>query len=142
MLSNPKGCFRVGSRVGLRLGLGLVFCSLVLVLPGRAQRVDVPLFDAQGNFRSTRVQGHRGVDQQIYWLVVDRDPAGLNCWPFRSGDRPEVSLQYGAIVGVKINGVDDDAISIQNGQAWLRITADQSVFQRDDRGPVTTRTYQ
>ena len=61
MLSNPKGCFRVGSRVGLRLGL--VFCSLVLVLPGRAQRVDVPLFDAQGNFRSTRVQGHRGVDQ-------------------------------------------------------------------------------
>jgi hypothetical protein len=104
------------------LGLACVACAWLS--PALAQRADVPRVDGAGNFRSSHVQGNRGFYQQIYWLVVDQDPAGLNCRQFPSS-KPHAVFQYGDIIKADHNGPDDDAISIRNGQTWLRVISKQ-----------------
>lgn len=132
------------SRLPALIGSGLgTFCfPLLFAVPAFAQRADVPEVDRQGNFRSTRVQGNRGFYQQTHWLVVDRDPGGLNCRPFKPDNKPEVSLQYGSIVRTDVHGSSDDGISVKNGQPWLRVKADPSALQRDYRTRDRNRPVQ
>jgi len=118
----------------------LALCSILFSYPAFAQRADVPEFDKDGNFRSTRVQGNRGFYQQLYWLVVDRDPNGLNCRKFTPNDNPEVSLSYGAVIKTDIYGRDDDAISIRNGQTWLRVQVIEG-FHYDHRTTGRNEPY-
>jgi len=62
----------------------------------RAQIADVPLANANGDFISSRLPGNRTAYPQRQWLVVDRDPAGLNCRDERG--QVVALLAYGAVV--------------------------------------------
>jgi hypothetical protein len=131
-----------------RILLGVLACSSFVCGPVSAQRADVPATDRSGNFRSTRMQGNRGVYQQTYWLVVDRDPAGLNCRnsKFRSRgpslQKQEVTLQPGAIIKADHYALDDDAISIVEGETWLRVIVNQAAMQYDGRRQERDKPYQ
>lgn len=126
------------------LALGILLHSSVFCAPVMAQRADVPATDRYGNFRSTRMQGNRGVYQQRYWLVVDKDPSGLNCRraryssPEPSLQRAEMTLERGAIIKADHQASDDDAISIVEGQLWLRIIVNgygvKYDYRRQERG--------
>ena len=128
--------------------MGAIFCFSLFCGPVLAQRSDVPETDKDGNFRSTRMQGNRGVYQQTYWLVVDRDPAGLNCRLSRHSNqglslqRREVALQRGAIIKADHYASDDDAISIVEGQTWLRVIVNQKEMQYDARRQDRNKPYQ
>lgn len=75
---------------------GLLAGTALLGEPLRAQTLDVPLPDPQGNFTTGQASGDRGPLPQRYWLVVDRDPRGLLC---RDGQgRPSIALRYGAVI--------------------------------------------
>ena len=87
----------------------------------QAQWADVPRTDSSGEFLTTRVQGNRGYYQQMYWLVVDRDPEGLNCWPVNGGE-VLVKLDYGGIVMTRIHSADTNAITLREGLPWLNVT--------------------
>lgn len=106
--------------------------STLFADPAFGQRADVPTFDKKGNFHSTKVPGNRGSFQQLYWLVIDKDPKGLNCRARTANDKPEVSLSYGSIIQSDLTSRDDNAISIQNGQTWLRVKVTEG-FQTDYR---------
>ena len=112
------------------IGFGFAVAVCALLAPALAQRADVPEVDLAGNFRSSRVQGNRGFYQQVYWLVVDQDPAGLNCRLALSG-KPDAVFRYGDIIRADHNDPGDDAISIRNGQAWLRIVSKDTWRIRD-----------
>jgi len=103
---------------------GVLLITSTWLNPALAQRADVPQVDRNGNFRSSRVQGNRGFYQQTHWLVVDRDPAGLNCRKMPQG-KPYAVFQYGDIVKANHYEPGDDAISIMNGQTWLRVTSQE-----------------
>ena len=93
-----------------------------------SQAADVPEFDTNGNFRSARVQGNRGFYPHEQWLIVDRDPEGLNC---RDGSGAvALTLYYGAVVASNFEHQGDDPIDIVNGQAWLRVEANIVDVQR------------
>jgi hypothetical protein len=119
--------------------MGILFCFSFFGGPVSAQRADVPATDRYGNYRSTRMQGNRGVYKQTYWLVVDKDPAGLSCRDARySGREPslqraEVALERGAIIKADHHESDDDAILIVEGQAWLRVIVNIQAMQYDAR---------
>ena len=107
----------------------------------QAQRADVPHMDVNGDFQTTLVQGNRGYYQQIFWLVVDRDPAGLNCRPINGGE-PLVKLDYGGILMTQVKSVETNAISLREGLPWLEVTLNRlsspqlDLRQGDDRrGP-------
>jgi len=110
--------------------LVMVCVSCACVAPALAQRAGVPEVDQAGNFRSSRVQGNRGFYQQVYWLVVDQDPSGLNCRLALSG-KPDAVFQYGDIIRADHYEPGDDAISIRNGQAWLRVVSKDTWRIRD-----------
>jgi hypothetical protein len=118
------------------------FCGTVL-----AQRADVPRADRYGNFLSTRMQGNRGVYQQTYWLVVDRDPAGLNCrlsrqsFRGRASQNEGVALQRGAIIKADHSSSDDEAISIVDGKTWLRVVVHQNTMHYDARRERRNEPY-
>jgi hypothetical protein len=112
------------------IGFGFAVAVCALQGPALAQRADVPEVDRAGNFRSSRVQGNRGFYQQGYWLVVDKDPAGLNCRLALSG-KPDAIFHYGDIIRADHSDPGDDAISIRNGQAWLRVVSKDSWRLRD-----------
>lgn len=98
-----------------------------------AQRADVPEVDKHSNFPSARVIGNRGFYYQTYWLVVDRDSAGLNCLSFTPEAQPQVSLKYGSIIMADMEGQWVDPVFALNGQTWLRVTVNRTVLQRDYR---------
>jgi hypothetical protein len=112
----------------IRLSIALAFSTWAS--PALAQRADVPQADNAGNFRSSRVQGNRGFYQQLYWLVVDKDPAGLNCRLLHSS-QPYAKFQYGDIIRAEHYEPGDDAISIHNGQTWLRVISQDTWRIRD-----------
>ena len=87
----------------------------------QAQWADVPRMDVNGDFQTTKVQGNRGYYQQMLWLVVDRDPEGLNCRPFDGGE-PLVKLGYGGILMTQIESAETNAITLRDGQPWLNVT--------------------
>jgi hypothetical protein len=118
------------SRATTRLKDDIVKIGVALIIsawlnPALAQRADVPEVDRDGNFRSSRVQGNRGFYQQTHWLVVDRDPSGLNCREMPQG-KPYAVFRYGDIVKANHFEPGDDAISIMNGQTWLRVTSQET----------------
>ena len=104
-----------------------------------AQRADVPHMDVNGDFQTTKVQGNRGYYQQIFWLVVDRDPQGLNCRPFDGGESL-VKLGYGGILMTHIKSAETNAITLRNGQPWLNVTLTRlATLQLDLRQGVDRR---
>ena len=98
-----------------------------------AQRADVPEVGRYSDFSSARVIGNRGFYFQTYWLVLDKDSAGLNCRPFFQSVQPEVSIKYGSIIKADLHGKGGDPIFALHGQTWLRVTVNRSVLQRDYR---------
>lgn len=104
-----------------------------------AQRADVPRMDVNGGFQTTKVQGNRGYYQQIFWLVIDRDPQGLNCRPFDGGESL-VKLDYGSILMTHIKSAEANAITLRNGQPWLNVTLTRlASLQLDLRQDVDRR---
>lgn len=75
-----------------------VVVALTLLAPpaARAQVADVVRPDAQGDFRSIRIAGPRGSTPQRFWLVVNRDPRGLQCRDDQG--RAWIALRYGSVV--------------------------------------------
>ena len=87
----------------------------------RAQYTDVPVFDNNGDFRSSRVDGNGGSYQHRQWLIVDTDPDGLNC---RSDESFVVAtLRYGSVVDSVFSSSQGDAIEMINGEPWLKVSA-------------------
>ena len=111
-------CWLIRQLLGL---LALASFGGVCTTSIQAQWADVPHRDASGDFLTTRVQGNRGFYQQKYWLVVDRDPEGLNCWPVDDGEAL-VKLDYGGIVMTRIESADTNAITLREGLPWLNVT--------------------
>ncbi len=108
--------------VGKLLGwLALVWVAGSCTTAAHAQWADVPRMDINGDFQTTKVQGNRGYYQQMLWLVVDRDPEGLNCRPFDGGESL-VKLDYGGILRTQIKSEDHNAITMREGQPWLNVT--------------------
>ena len=101
--------------------LAVVSASGFSTSSAQAQWADVPRMDASGDFLTTRVQGNRGYYQQMYWLVVDRDPEGLNCRPVDGGE-VLVKLDYGGIVMTRIQSAEINAITLRDGLPWLNVT--------------------
>ena len=87
----------------------------------QAQWADVPRMDINGDFQTSKVQGNRGYYQQMLWLVVDRDPEGLNCRPLDGGE-PLVKLDYGGILMTQVKSTETNAITLREGQPWLNVT--------------------
>jgi len=86
-----------------------------------AQVADVPAFDNNGDFQSSRVLGNRGTYQQKQWLVVDPDPKGLNCRDNQFS--VVVTLGYGSVVDAVFSSNQDNAIRSIDGNPWLRVSA-------------------
>lgn len=85
-----------------------------------AQATEVPDFDNNGDFKSSRVQGNRGTYAHKQWLVVDPDANGLNC----RNDQGSVvvTLSYGSVVDAVFTNNQDNAIRLMNGKPWLRVS--------------------
>jgi hypothetical protein len=99
-----------------------------------AQLADVPRPDRLGDFRSARVQGHRGVYPQRQWLVVTSDPQGLNCRDAQG--RVVVALAYGSVVDSDLSGPGEEAIVAVGGRPWLRLIVQPFDLLRDWRPPA------
>ena len=78
------------------LPLVALITALVPWSSAGAQIADVPLANADGDFLSTRLPGNRTAYPQRQWLVVERDPAGLNCRDERG--QVVAVLAYGSVV--------------------------------------------
>ena len=93
-----------------------------VALPGgplRAQTLDVPQPDLQGNFAAGQASGDRGALPQRYWLVVDRDPRGLLC---RDGQgRPSIALKYGAVIEALAPLAAAPPLPSGTTGTWLRV---------------------
>jgi hypothetical protein len=91
----------------------------------------VPLANANGDFLSTRLPGNRSAYPQRQWVVVERDPAGLNC---RDGRGQVLALlAYGAVVDSDLKGDDSEAIVVMAGRPWLRLRAHPFDLRQDLR---------
>ena len=101
--------------------LALASFGGVFTTAAQGQWADVPRIDSAGDFLSTKVQGNRGYYQQKYWLVVDRDPEGLNCRPV-GGGAALVKLDYGGIVMTRIESAETNSITLREGLPWLNVT--------------------
>jgi len=86
-----------------------------------AQATEVPAFDRNGDFQSSRVLGNRGTYQHQQWLVVDPDPNGLNCRDNQFS--VVVTLSYGSVVDAVFSSNQDNAIRLIGGNPWLRVSA-------------------
>ena len=105
----------------------------------QAQISDVPSFEANGDFLSARVRGHRGTYPHWQWLVIEPDLEGLNC-RHANGDTI-VTLAYGTVVDSVFE--NDDAIALVNGQPWLRVSASSLDIRRQviDQAAETYTCY-
>jgi hypothetical protein len=97
----------------------------------RAQIADVPLANANGDFLSSRLPGNRTAYPQRQWLVVDRDPAGLNCRDARG--QVLALLAYGAVVDSDLKGDGTEAIVVMAGRPWLQLLAHPFDLRQDLR---------
>jgi hypothetical protein len=96
-----------------------------------AQIADVPLANADGDFLSTRLPGNRTAYPQRQWLVVERDPAGLNCRDERG--QVVAVLAYGSVVDSDLKGDGTEAIVVIAGRPWLRLLAHPFDLRQDLR---------
>jgi hypothetical protein len=83
-----------------------------------AQATEVPDFDNNGDFKSSRVLGNRGTYAHKQWLVVD--PDGLNCR--NEQQSVVVTLSYGSVVDAVFSNNQDNAIRLIDGKPWLRVS--------------------
>ena len=113
--------------VGLTSG-GLCFPAAL------AQVADVVKANGDGDFLTTRIAGNRGPYSQRQWLVVDQDPAGLNCWDTKG--HVAATLAYGAVIDSDLQGDDGEAIRIVAGRPWLRLIAHPFDLRKDLRPEV------
>ena len=104
----------------------------------RAQIADVPLANANGDFISSRLPGNRSAYPQRQWLVVERDPAGLNCRD--QGGQVLALLAYGAVVDSDLKGDGTEAIVVMAGRPWLQLLAHPFDLRQDLR-PQGQRLY-
>ncbi len=111
-------------------------------ITARAQWADVPRSDVNGDFQTTKVQGNRGYYQQKFWLIVDRDPQGLNCRPMNGGE-PLVKLDYGGILMTNVKTTESNAISFRKKMPWLNVTLNRLSSPRLDlrRGAERSGPY-
>lgn len=96
-----------------------------------AQTADVPRANANGDFFTTIVQGNRGTYSQVFWLVVDPDPNGLNCRAADGGD-PLVILDYGSILKTSSEFDQTNAIKFYKGNPWLNVVITPLTFPKID----------
>lgn len=101
-------------------GITTAITTLTLVTSvGMAQMAEVPQPNAKGDFVTAKVQGNRGLYNNIYWLVVD--PESLNCRNTPEGT-VKVKLVTGAIINALFsNNGKGDAIVLKNGQPWMNV---------------------
>jgi hypothetical protein len=99
-----------------------------------AQRAEIPRADPRGDFFSILIQGQRDPYPQRQWLVVARDPDGLNCRDGRG--RVLAVLAYGSVVDSDLSGTAGNAIVLVAGRPWLRLIVDPFDLQRDLRPPA------
>ncbi len=106
-----------------KLSILLLTSPLAVMVAGlaQAQMADVPRFDSNGNFGSARVQGNAGTYQHRQWLVVDTDPAGLNCRDTRG--TVVLTLDYGSVIDSVFENAQGDAIELLPDGPWLRAKA-------------------
>jgi hypothetical protein len=84
-----------------------------------AQMAEVPRPNTKGDFITAKVQGNRGLYNNINWLVVD--PQYLNCRNTPEGT-VRTRLESGAIMTALFsNNGKGDAIVLKNGQSWLKV---------------------
>ncbi|MBD2481090.1 hypothetical protein [Planktothrix sp. FACHB-1365] len=101
-------------------GITTAITTLTLVTSvGMAQMAEVPQANSKGDFVTAKVQGNRGLYNNIYWLVVD--PESLNC-----RNTPEGTIKAKLVSGAIINALfsnngKGDAIVLKNGQPWLKV---------------------
>ena len=112
---------RRGSAGQLLVCLAVVWVGGSCTTAAHAQWADVPRVDVNGDFQTTKVQGNRGYYQQMLWLVVDRDPEGLNCRSLDSGESL-VRLDYGGILMTQVESAETNAITLREGKPWLNVT--------------------
>ena len=119
------GCGRPRPRIAGRQGplvgflAGLLAGMALLGEPLRAQTLDVPQPDPQGNFAAGQARGDRGPVPQRYWLVVDRDPRGLLCRDEQG--RPSIALKYGAVIEALAPLAVAASLSTGASGTWLRV---------------------
>ncbi len=100
--------------------LTLVWVGGSCTCTAQAQWADVPRMDLNGDFQTTKVKGNRGYYQQMLWLIVDRDPEGLNCRPLDGGESL-IKLDYGGILRTKVESARSNAITLKEGKPWLNV---------------------
>lgn len=80
---------------------------------------EVPKPNMKGDFITAKVQGNRGLYNNINWLVVD--PEYLNCRNTPEGT-VKARLESGAMMTALFsNDGKGDAIVLKNGQSWLKV---------------------
>lgn len=112
-------------------------CLAALALAGAsawAQRADVALPNRWGDFASTRIQGNRGFYPQRQWLIIARDPAGLNCRDAQG--RVVAVLAYGSVVDSDLPAESHgEGIVLVAGRPWLGLSVDRFDLHQDLRPP-------
>lgn len=102
----------------LKITAAMVTIPLITTV-AMAQMAEVPQANAQGDFMTAKVQGNRGLYNNEKWLVVD--PESLNCRNTPNGT-VKVKLEPGAIItAIFSNNGKGDAITLKNGQPWLKV---------------------
>ncbi|HAN73519.1 MAG TPA: hypothetical protein DCQ51_02285 [Planktothrix sp. UBA8407] len=101
-------------------GITTAITALTLVTGlAMAQMAEVPRPNTKGDFITAKVQGNRGLYNNINWLVVD--PQYLNCRNTPEGT-VKAKLDSGAIMTALFsNNGKGDAIVLKNGQPWLKV---------------------
>jgi len=119
-------------------GMTTVMTTLTLVTSlAIAQMAEVPKANTKGDFMTAKVQGNRGLYNNINWLVVD--PESLNCRNTPEGT-VKVKLMSGAIINALFsNNGKGDAIVIKNGQPWLKVESIHPAGPRFNSGVCYVR---
>ncbi|MFM6197491.1 MAG: hypothetical protein ACKPEN_23900 [Planktothrix sp.] len=119
-------------------GITTAITTLTLVTSvGMAQMAEVPTPNAKGDFVTAKVQGNRGLYNNIYWLVVD--PESLNCRNTPEGTI-KAKLDSGAIINaIFSNNGKGDAIVLKNGQPWLKVESIHPAGSRFNSGVCYVR---
>lgn len=119
-------------------GITTAITTLTLVTSvGMAQMAEVPQANSKGDFVTAKVQGNRGLYNNIYWLVVD--PESLNC-----RNTPEGTIKAKLVSGAIINALfsnngKGDAIVLKNGQPWLKVESIHPAGPRFNSGVCYVR---
>ncbi|VXD15636.1 conserved exported hypothetical protein [Planktothrix serta PCC 8927] len=119
-------------------GMTTAIATLALVTSvGMAQMAEVPRANNKGDFMTAKVQGNRGLYNNINWLVVD--PQYLNCRNTPEGT-VKTQLESGAIINALFsNNGKGDAIVIKNGQPWLKVESIHPAGPRFNSGVCYVR---